>query len=220
MTLRLLGVLRSGHRLPNGIGVRLVVWHDLAAVVSDSPGDALADLEVLCALVRYGPVVPLRFGTVARDEEAVRSDVLAAAADRLRAHLDRLDGLVEVHVHLDFDEETALAAVLDSSTLHIGHDRVAAGERIAQAVAAWCRHRADGLLMPVTPLARQEALLSGGEPTSQRRALLIPLTDAGRVSQVVAALACSEVAARLAGPLPAYNFLDVVAEPPASRWGW
>ena len=88
-------------------GVRAVVGDGLAVVVADLRADSRADvdavshLDVLCELVCTGPVLPLRFGTVAPDDDAVRAEVLRAG---LAPQLDRLDGLVEVRVQLEFDE--------------------------------------------------------------------------------------------------------------------
>lgn len=96
-----------------------MVGEGLAVVVADVRGDAVSHLDVLCELVRTGPLLPLRFGTVAPDDDAVRAEVLRAG---LASQLDRLDGLVEVRVQLEFDERprargTALLA-------EVGIDRV------------------------------------------------------------------------------------------------
>ncbi|MFC0108348.1 GvpL/GvpF family gas vesicle protein [Kibdelosporangium aridum] len=118
MRLRLHGVVRAAHPVPTG--VRLVTWEDLAVVVSEVPDDrslgvddAMAHLQMLCGMVTNGPVVPLRFGTFADDEAAIPVEVLKPSATTLRGHLDRLDGLVEVHVYLRSPQwgEDALAPV-------------------------------------------------------------------------------------------------------------
>ncbi len=106
MTLHVHGIVTAGHPLAADSPLRLVVWQDLAAAVTSVPpgrkvtADSLPHLEMLCALVRDGPVVPLRLGTLADDEDAVRTDVLRAGASRLRAQLHRLAGVVEVHVYV------------------------------------------------------------------------------------------------------------------------
>src|SRR5262245_35034387 len=86
-------------------------------VVSDwhppTPRDAAAHLALLSGLVAEGPVVPMRYGVTATGETAVRADVLAATAPRLRADLDRLDGLVELHAYLRFNEDEARQAASD-----------------------------------------------------------------------------------------------------------
>ncbi|MBN6038976.1 GvpL/GvpF family gas vesicle protein [Amycolatopsis sp. 195334CR] len=216
MTLNLHGVVRAGHPTDR----RLVVRAELAVVVTEAEPDALRHLEILSGLVPHGPVVPLRFGTTAVDEEVVRTEVLARSAHSLRGHLDRLDGVAELHAYLRFDEDTALRAVHEENPgLRLGDGpdlaaRIRAGERIAHLLVAWRRARADTLLAPVSALARAEAPLPDAEPTEDRRAFLVPLAKIEAARKLVTAIDGDCVA-----PLPAFTFL---AEPtaPASRWGW
>src|SRR5262249_41448741 len=120
------GVVRSAHRARGelyGVGrppaaVRLVSAGPLIAAVSDvedgfvvEEADARAHVHVLIALLGGGPVIPLRLGTVAPDDDAVRAEVLDAARDELARALDALDGLVELHVDADDNEAEAIAAV-------------------------------------------------------------------------------------------------------------
>lgn len=115
MSLHLFGVVRAAHEVPADRNIRLVVLDDLAAAVREAPVAAMPHFEVLSALVATGPVVPVVFGTLAESEEAVRADVLAPRADGLRAQLDRLADVVEVHVYLRLgawtSADTALAPV-------------------------------------------------------------------------------------------------------------
>jgi hypothetical protein len=245
--LHLNGVVRSAHPLHEsnaaggpGSSIRLVTWHDLAIVVNELPDDhapgeqdAMAYLQTLCALLPHGPVVPLRFGTIAQDENSARSGVLQPAAAQLRAQLDRLNGLAEIHVYLRFDENTALQAVYDEqeATIHNGRhslaDRIGAGEQIARRIVTWRRTRADTMLAPVSALAHDTAFLPEQEHTEERRAFLMPQQHIETARAAVASLTNGQqVAADLVGPLPAFSFLTATtnpsetAEAPASRWGW
>lgn len=103
MRLHLLGVVRADHRIPPGLHVRLVASGDLAVAAADAPVAALPHFEMLSALVTTGPVVPLVFGTLAENEEAVRTEVLPPIADQVRSQLDLLADVVEAHVYLPFD---------------------------------------------------------------------------------------------------------------------
>ncbi|MEU0877134.1 GvpL/GvpF family gas vesicle protein [Lentzea sp. NPDC005914] len=226
MSLRLHGVVRARHRWPDGSPFRLIVVDDLAVVVSDhhselTEQDATANLAGLCALLLAGPVLPLRIGTVAVDEEAARAAVLALTVPALRAHLERLDGLAEMHVRLAFDEETALRAVFDEGAFTGGGRDLAStigrGEQIAQAVAAWRGKQADALLAPVSALSRSVAMLDAREHTEDLRAFLVPLDQAEAVRTAVAGF--DGVVATCTGPLPAFHFLDLAPQP-VSRWGW
>ncbi|WP_290061403.1 GvpL/GvpF family gas vesicle protein [Amycolatopsis solani] len=186
MTLQLYGVVRAGHpRAP-----RTVCWDDLAMVVGEPEPDPAAHLAVVSALVEGGPVLPARFGTVADDEEAVRAEVLAPAADTHRADLDRLDGLAEVHVCLRFTEP--------------GSPRRSA--------------RSDGLLSEVADRARDSVALPAGESADERWAFLVGLGDLLVVRDAVAGLGRGGgVQADWLGPLPAYSFLD---RRTCTRWSW
>ncbi len=232
MTLLLHGVVRAGH----SAALRVVTWRDLAVVVSEwhtpSQQEALAHLAMLSELVLAGPVVPLKYGTTAVDEEAVRAEVLASSAPRLRAHLDRLDGLVELHAYLRFDEDVMLRGVFDehgsgwrgTGGLDLS-TRIRLGEQVAQRIVDWRRARADALLAPVSAAARDEAHLPDRDHTAERRAFLLPHGEVEPARTAIATLAhVAGVEAECVGPLPAYSFLNETKEtvntPASSRWGW
>jgi hypothetical protein len=233
MSLFLHGVVRADH--PSAAAhAKLVTWQDLAVVVSEARAptqeDALAHLELLSALVVDGPVVPLKYGTTAVGEEAARMDVLAASATRLRAHLDRLAGLVELHAYLRFDEDEALQAVYEEHHTNWQvagglSTRILAGEQVAQHLVAWRRTRSDALLAPVAAVAREQASLPDREHTEERRAFLLPHKEIEPARAAITALKhIAGVDAECVAPLPAYNFLTEPANAPtpgtSSRWGW
>lgn len=234
MTLHLQGVVRADHPVSADASAHVVGWYDLAVLVRSVPdghaltrGEAVHHLERLGHLVRQGPVVPLRFGTMAQDEDAVRADVLQPAANQLRDQLKRFDGLAEAHVYLSFDENAALSAVLRESpnTVQPGHTtlagRISAGERIAQQVVAWRKAQADRLLASVSALARESISLPEHEHTRDRRALLLALEDIPTVEAYVTKLKTEARTAEFVGPLPAFSFLAAGApRMSASRWGW
>jgi hypothetical protein len=228
-SLLLHGVVRADHPSAG----RVVTWQDLAMVVSDwhepTRQDAVAHLGLLSTLVVQGPVVPLRFGTTATDEAAVRADVLATSAPSLRAHLARLDGLVELHAYLRFDEDEALRAVFDEQQSNWqrtgGLDlstRIRLGEQVAQQIVAWRWARSDALLAPVSAVAMDEVHLPDRDHTEERRAFLLPHKEVGPARTAITALArAAGVDADCVAPLPAYNFLKEKMDTPAdSRWGW
>src|SRR5690348_15414264 len=118
MALVVYGVMRAGD-CPAGLRVETRgKMHDVAAVECDGvcalvgvvPGgpmrvrrDAvLAHNEVLHAAMDRGPVLPLRFGMVVADENAVRDDVLLPSAGVLRARLDALEGMAEFQLKAVF----------------------------------------------------------------------------------------------------------------------
>jgi hypothetical protein len=241
MSLNLHGVVRVDHPL-SADRCRLVTWRDLAMVVSEpqtgehSPGqrNAMAHLAMLSRLVLDGPVVPLRFGTTAVDDDTVRTEVLARSATTLREHLDRLDGAVEVHAYLRFDESAALRAVFDENRAgwRTGNvdlaTRIRLGERVAHHVVAWRRARSQVLLAPVAAVARAQVSLPECEYTEQRHAFLVPTGELDTARAAIADLTnVPDLDAECVGPLPGYSFLAEPTEPhpktghsPTSRWGW
>lgn len=102
------GVLQARHPQPQlagiaGAPIELVRSGDLAAAVSDAPDglvlrdeDAFVHLDVLVALLADGPVLPVRFGTVVEDDDAVCEGVLGDAA--VAGELEALADVVELHV--------------------------------------------------------------------------------------------------------------------------
>src|SRR4051794_29101904 len=98
------GIVRAGASL-EAIGdaedglpqLRLVEAGDLAALVSDGPEQATRELvlghgRVLEAALESSPVVPLRFGFMVTDEDAVREEILEAHHDELAQLLERFEG--------------------------------------------------------------------------------------------------------------------------------
>jgi hypothetical protein len=248
MSLNLHGVVRADHPLSSH-RFRLVTWQDLAMVVSTRAGeppqtgdlahhqrDSLAHLEMLSHLVMDGPVVPLRFGTTADDDDTVRTEVLAKSATKLHEHLDRLDGTAEIHAYLTFDENVALRAVFDENPAGWQTDnnnldlnaRIRLGEQVAHHLAGWRRTRSRALLAPVAAAARAQVSLTQPDHPEERHAFLIPTDQIDTARAAIADLStAANIDARCVGPLPAYNFLTEPTEPqvPAdrtttSRWGW
>ncbi|MGH8868342.1 MAG: GvpL/GvpF family gas vesicle protein [Actinomycetes bacterium] len=245
MSLHLYGVVRHGHPVPPDLvgvrsgGVRLVESDAVAAVTTDVPDDievteddAERHLEVLTALVADGPVLPLRLGTVAPDEDAVRAEVLDALDD-LPEQLDALDGLIEVHVDVGDDEDTRLRAVLEedpalraragTSAASDLEERVGLGEAVAARLA---EHRAvdgDAVAEWLAPIAVASTLRGEDDGWVLRAAYLIREVDLRRFDEALerlhaeygGALSFSRV-----GPLPVFSFAVDSGRGGSSRWGW
>lgn len=199
MTLELYGIVRARHPGLRADGPsHVITWEDLAMVAgeaSDDP-DPAAHFAAVCALVEQGPVLPLRFGTFAANEDVVRSDILAPAAPRLREDLDRFDGLAEVHVSLKFPVREP----------------------------GWQTAHAADLLSAVSARALDSLRLSTGENADERWAFLVALSDLAAVRAAVDDVGHGHhVRPEWTGPLPAYSFLArrTAGETwTSSRWGW
>jgi hypothetical protein len=229
---------RSTHPLPlagaSGVGseatsVRVLREGELAAVVSDAPANLRAkrrDLTihdgVITNLHSTGTVIPLRFGTLASDDEAVRSE-LRAGARHYRELLARLDGHVELNVKGVHQEDSVLRDLLSSDPV-LGaqndalqatgggshYDKLAFGERVAAALEERRVRDAERTIARLLPHAADVR----GAPRLDGCFLnvsFLVMTDARRALE--ASLAALErdfggsVKLRMRGPLPPYSFV-------------
>jgi hypothetical protein len=249
MPLQVFGVVRQGHPSPGSgrdresVGVRLVESGDLAAAVSDidegselSEEDATRHLDVLILLLRDGPVLPLAFGTLSPDEDAVRVEVLDPAAADLAQRLAAVDGYVETRLEIFFDEPMALREVMEadpdvralaaetqgaSSSLDA---RIALGEAVSMQLTSWRQQQAEALLATLAPVVEDIVEVESSEPLQQRWAFLVRADALSRLDDAVGRLRSgtqSAAAVEYVGPLPVYSFLgQVQAETPPPRSNW
>jgi Gas vesicle synthesis protein GvpL/GvpF len=249
MPLQVLGVVGQGHPGPaagteDGLGVLLVESGNLAAAVLPiaddtelTDEDAASHLDLLILLLRQGPVLPIAFGTVSPDEDAVRAEVLDAAAAELEERLAAVDGLVEARLDISYDESDAMREVMagDARLRQLaaeGRDpkagldtRIALGEAVSSGLADWRRDRSDELLPTLAAVVHQVAELESSDPLQQRWAFLLPSERLGELDEAVGKLrsAVGKASVEYVGPLPVYSFLgEPRVEPSAQRsaWGW
>jgi hypothetical protein len=226
------GVTRAGREQPSDTGlgeppapVRLVESGPVAAVVSELPDDfvvqdddARAHLQVLIGLLDGGPILPVRMGTVAPGEDAVRAEVLDTARAELVSRLDSVDGLVELHVDADDDEAASIAAVARTARLQLstGGDlsaRIQLGEEVAQLLVEHRQQLAEQIVAELRPLAVQDtprSTLRSAEDPMLRWAFLVPRDDLARFDGAIVEVRQQnpELAIRYAGPLPPSHFVD------------
>lgn len=107
-------IARAGAAVEN-LALRFVRQGDLVAAVGQPDRGARATPEqmlefnaVLAAASKRATILPLRFGTSFRNEEAVMQ-LLAARAGELAAALERLDGRVEMTVRVRLGAEESAA---------------------------------------------------------------------------------------------------------------
>jgi hypothetical protein len=248
MPLQVFGVVRQGHPLPGSgrdresVGVRLVESGDLAAAVGEieegselREEDASRHLDILILLLRDGPVLPLAFGTLSPDEDAVRAEVLDPAAADLAQRLAAVDGYVETRLEIFFDEPTALREVMEAdpdvralaaetqgaSSLDA---RIALGEAVSMRLTSWRQQQAEALLETLAPAVEDIVETESSEPLQQRWAFLVRADALGRLDDAVGRLRSSlqnAAAVEYVGPLPVYSFLGQVqadTAPPRSNW--
>ncbi|AJP04659.1 gas vesicle protein [Streptomyces cyaneogriseus subsp. noncyanogenus] len=244
------GITASTHpSLPEGMGgvgdpprpVRILREGELAAVVSDAPEglrpkrkDLLAHQNVLSETGAAGCVLPMRFGSVAADDEAV-TGVLAERAEHYRERLRTLDGRVEYNIKANHVEEAVLHHVMAESpeiralaeaNRKAGggsyEDKIRLGEMVAQAVKAREAEDAAALQRVLEPAA--EAVSTGPDSTGWLANVSF-LVDRGSAETFLAAVEQARkelphLEVRVNGPLPPYSFVEPgPAEPAATAAG-
>ncbi|MEV6804910.1 GvpL/GvpF family gas vesicle protein [Streptomyces sp. NPDC051132] len=235
---------RSHPALPEGttgVGqpartVRVLTAGDLAAVVSDAPEDLrpkrrdlLAHQNVLAEAGAGGCVLPMRFGSVAPDDDAV-VQVLTERADHYAERLRELDGKVEYNVkathvedavlHLVMAENAQARSLAEANRRSGGgsyDDKIRLGEMVAALVKAKEAEDADevrGLLAPAAA-----AVSVGPESTGWllNVSYLVPRDTAGAFLDTVDEIRAGRphLELRVHGPLPPYSFVEPGPAEPA-----
>jgi hypothetical protein len=206
---------------------------DVAAIVTRvaverPPGrgvDLLAYNSVLDALAHGDePVVPVLFGAILPDEQAVLEEFLAPDADHFAEVLESVRGRDQFLFQADYDEQQILGevvaaepeiAALRERTRNLPEDagygeRVLLGERVAGAVERRRAVDADRLLEEVLPLGEAHVLrpVSGLERVVDV-ALLVARERREDFEARLEELAAAEhgrLRLRLMGPLAPYDF--------------
>jgi hypothetical protein len=237
------GLVRAGLNVsgaPAGIAgapVRVVESGGIAAIVSAvdalraSRRDLLAHSSVLEHALRQGPVLPLRFGMVVPDEEAVVTDLLERRREEIEQLLGRFAHVIELRVKAFYREDDllrdlvaddpALARLRDAVRVTgqaAGHaERLRLGEAVWQAVEA--RRRMDGstIATALAPLAEaqmlDDELPAGMTFAASYLVARDAVPDFDRAMDDLARRFEGRLTFKYLGPLPAHSFVSLEA-----RW--
>jgi hypothetical protein len=239
------GITAASHpALPEGMGgvgdpprqVRILKAGDLAAVVSDAPEglrpkrkDLLAHQNVLSEAGAAACVLPMRFGSVAPDDDTVTS-VLAERAEHYKERLGTLDGKVEYNVKGSHVEEAVLHRVMAENpeiraqaeaNRQAGggsyDDKIRLGEMVAAAVQAREAEDAAEVLRALEPAA---AAVSEGPESTGWLANVSFLVARETAEEFLAAVEearknLPHLELRVNGPLPPYSFVEPGPAEPA-----
>lgn len=212
--------------------VRIVKSGGLAAMVSDvDEGFVEAtreDLDRHMALLQQAAVsstvIPLRFGTVLPDDDAVERELLGARATDIERLLSALDGRVELSLSGTYEEQVLGEVVAEDREVAAlrervrgrdeaatYYDRIRLGELVANAMAAKRERDAERVLATLRPLADDVHV---GDVAHERSvftaAFLVHrdrLPEFDRAAEEVAAQNRERIRFRYAGPLPPYDFV-------------
>ncbi|GAA2256472.1 GvpL/GvpF family gas vesicle protein [Streptomyces atrovirens] len=245
MSTYIYGITATSHPgLPEGVSgigdpplpVRVLREGELAALVSDAPEglrpkrrELLAHQNVLSEAGAAGCVLPMRFGSVAPDDDAV-TGVLAERAEHYGERLRALDGRVEYNVKANHVEDAVLHHVmagnpeiraLAESNRKAGggsyEQKIQLGEMVAAAVKAKEAEDAGALERLLEPAA--DAVSVGPESTGwlANVSYLVKREAAAEFLEAVeqARKDLPHLEVRLNGPLPPYSFVEPGPAEPA-----
>lgn len=233
-------ITRSGKPLPpgaTGVGspaapVRSIRHGRVAAVISDAPSklrarrrDLLAHQDLLLALSARGPVLPMRFGMVASDEETIRGQLEAREADHLVV-LEHLSNAIEVNVKVLPAQDALASVVAEDRTVRRLRDALRrqpgyeASLRLGEAVAAALDSRAldagRRIIQELAPRARAVAQGPDVQGCVLNTSFLVPRAD-GEAFLTAAENMADEhrdrLQLRFSGPLPCYSFVSAERVP-------
>ena len=220
-----------------------VVAHDRIAALTSPVGggrvrpsraNLMAHQQVVSTAHSYGPVLPVRFGTVMADRAAVVSELLEPERRQFETLLSHLDGKDEYRVKCEYLREIPLREVVARSrslqrlrqrVQSAGPsarptDRIALGELVVGELQRLREIDSALMLEALTPhiLAWEPLADSPGDPSSPEGPLhAAVLVDRGDTARLEAALERAAEAQRermsveLTGPLPPWDFTHVTA---------
>ncbi|MFF7177424.1 GvpL/GvpF family gas vesicle protein [Streptomyces sp. NPDC008121] len=238
MALYVYSIAGKGHSLRldglTGVGaepspLRSVTSGELSAIVGEisedirpKRRDLSAHQEVQERLMADGAILPLQFGYIAPDEDAV----LRALEENTGAYLDalaRIEGCAEHHVRASqADEEPLLRQILeDSPEARDLNDRIRSGdpdphlpmtlgELVAREVEVRQQTLADGLVQALLPFAREHVSRPPSASAFLNLSLLVPderKDDLLKAESNLAREIDGGVDLRFSGPLPPYSFV-------------
>lgn len=219
-----------------GDTVRTVHYNDLAAVVSASPvveyertrRNMMAHTVVLEEVMQEFTILPVRFGTIAPSTEALQDQVLKRRYAELDNLLREMEGRIELGVKAFWYEEAifrqiveetpAIRSLRDSLTgrspEETYYDRIRLGEMVEAAMGKKREEDAEKLLARLRPLAYKTRV---NKTITDRMVLnaafLLDRNREPEFDQAVQGLD-AEMGQRLmlkyVGPVPAYNFVNIV----------
>ncbi|MER6104087.1 GvpL/GvpF family gas vesicle protein [Streptomyces sp. NPDC001832] len=208
--------------------LRTVRTKELSAVISDAPEelrpkrrDLGAHQAVQERLMADGTVLPLQFGFITTNDEAVRA-VLEERTDEFTERLQALEGCAEYHLKAAQDEDALLRQILEESeeTRRLNEEirsgrsspelPLALGELVAQEVSIRQDQLAAGVVEALRKFAREQrsSPVTGDDFLSV--SFLVDRDSEKRfvsAEQGLAEALGPDFDLRLRGPLPAYSFV-------------
>ncbi|HEU5201105.1 MAG TPA: GvpL/GvpF family gas vesicle protein [Ktedonobacterales bacterium] len=215
----------SGHPL------RILRFGDLAAIVSDVPARRLnvkreylmAHEAVIQEAMDQSDVIPLSFGTIAKNDEEVVEKLLQRSFDALRDQLEAVKGCVELDLKVlwnqgrlfqeivaENDRIRALRGALATAPVN---EQIELGQLTSELIDSKSEQEAQEVLDELEPLTVE---VKTNRPLTDMMALnaafLVEKTRLEEFDKRVNDLAATEegrLTFRYAGPVPPYHFVDL-----------
>lgn len=227
---------------PLGVGgrgdeVRLICSGGIAAVVSDSPvksytvsrENLLAHEKAIEEVMKEHTVLPVRFCTIAKDEEMVRK-ILETEHDKFFELLKSIkgkkelglkailkEGLIYKDILEKYEDIRKLKAVIARESAAKTHfQRMEIGKKVEAALQKEKGLYKDEVLNTLTPLAREVKVNAPyGEMMVLSAAFLVDNSREAEFDRAVGALsdkAGDKIKFKYTGTLPPFNFVNLVIE--------
>ncbi|PTR32366.1 gas vesicle protein GvpL/GvpF [Rhodococcus sp. OK519] len=217
--------------------LQIVTHGGVAALVSEippdtplgSPDDLRAHAAVLDSTATVAPVLPLRFGAVLTDRDAVVSEFLEPYRDEFSDALEQLEGSVEYVVKGRYVEDAILREILsgdpEASRLRdtirdrpeeaTRDERLALGELISRALAGKREQDTERLIGALDQVAKAVTVREvTHDEDAGSVAVLIPADQVDALDKALNPLIDDwqgRVDITVAGPLAAYDFVTTRA---------
>jgi hypothetical protein len=216
-----------------GEPVELVVDGPVGALVEmvdpDRPmgrrRDLVAHSTVLNTMAEHGPVLPMRFGSVIRDQAAVKEELLRPQRDHFVALLEQVEGRVQFTVRARYVLDTVLAEIvaaepeiaelrrrtadLPEDATH--YERIRLGELVARAVDVRRQEDAQMILDRLAPHTDDQVVKEvSGMDNLAEFAFLVQIDGQGdleHAAEVLAEELDGRVRLSLVGPMALYDFV-------------
>ena len=236
------GVVSQGAQAPpcpgiEGATLQLISADGVAALVSEVPAEvrlgrqAMSDhARVLERALENGPVLPMRFGVVMADDQAVRADLLDGHRTALGSQLEEFADKVELKLRATYDEARLMREIVaedqDVARLRESlrgtsedasyYGRIRLGELVAEALQRKRQVDSRAIVDSLAPLA---IAVDVAEPNHERLVLNASFLVArdqvdafDRAVDEIGRQLQDRMRFKYTGPLPPHSFVRLEAE--------
>jgi hypothetical protein len=226
---------------PLGIGGRgdplhTIVVGNIAAIVSDAPltryrvsrDNTLAHQKAIEAVMAQQPVLPVRFATIAEDEEKVKR-ILTAEYDNFQRLLAQVGDKVELGLKAVFQEniyetildkyeaiKAAMAKIARRPPDQTHYERMRIGQMVEEALGEEKQSAADDIVETLSPLAAEvKTNNTYGELMIVNAAFFVPKNQEADFDRSVQALGekyTGTATLKYVGTMPPFNFVTLMIQ--------